>query len=119
MLWEDELSRRSGKRYELVAREYLESIGLVFIAGNIVVNGGEVDLLMQSTVNIDDVLMLGEVCIVEVKGRATKSDWNDEVVSPAKARRWRLAAQHVFWRLEDGEWSIHTLFQVFKAGVGT
>ena len=34
---------------------------------------------MQSTVNIDDVLMLGEVCIVEVKGRATKSDWNDEV----------------------------------------
>ena len=67
MLWEDELSRRVGTQYERLAREYLESIGLVFIASNIVVDGGEVDLLMQSTVNIDEVLMLGEVCIVEVK----------------------------------------------------
>ena len=106
MLCEDELSRKSGNQYELVAREYLESIGVRFIDSNIVGNGGEVDLLMQSAVTIDDVLMVGEVCIVEVKGRAMKSDWNAEVVSPAKARRWRLAAQHVFWRLEDGEWSI-------------
>ena len=78
----------------------------MFIAKNIVVSGGEVDILMQATVDIEDVLMLGEVCVVEVKGRAMNSDWNDEVVSPAKTRRWRLAAEHVFWRLEDGEWTM-------------
>ena len=83
---------------ELLAREYLESIGLVFIAENIVVSGGGSS--MQSTVNIDDVLMLGEICIVEVKGRAKIG--LERGGSP-KTRRWSLAAQHVFWRLEDGD----------------
>ena len=73
---------------------------------NVVVNGGEVDLLMQSSVNINGQLRMGELCIIEVKGRTVKSDWNDEVVSPRKAKRWRLAAQHVLWRLEDGEWNL-------------
>lgn len=77
----------------------------MYIASNIVVQGGEVDLLMQSCVYIEDVLDRGELCIVEVKGRKRESEWNDEVVSPMKARRWALAAQHVMWRLEDGEWS--------------
>ncbi len=75
------------------------------MASNVVVNGGEVDLLMQSEVDIEGELRIGELCIIEVKGRTVKSDWNDEVVSPRKAKRWRVAAQHVLWRLEDGEWN--------------
>lgn len=99
------LSRQLGNQYEGLAKQYLESIGLMYIASNIVVEGGEVDLLMQSSVNIEDVLAVGELCIVEVKGRKQKSEWNNGVVSPTKARRWSLAAQHVMWRLEDGIWT--------------
>ena len=80
----------------------------MYMASNIVVQGGEVDLLMQSSVNIEGVLVVGELCIVEVKGRKRESEWNDEVVSPTKARRWALAAQHVMWRLEEGEWTTHS-----------
>ena len=103
---EDELSREIGNQYERLAQQYFESIGLIFMASNVVVNGGEVDLLMQSEVDIEGELRMGELCIIEVKGRKVKSDWTDEVVSLRKAKRWRLAAQHVLWRLEDGEWSI-------------
>ena len=103
---EDVLSRTLGNQYEKLARSHLESLGLVFIASNIVVNGGEIDLLMQSTVNVGNELCLGEVCIVEVKGRGRFSQWNDEVVSAQKVKRWALAAQYVLWRLEDGEWDV-------------
>ena len=105
-LREGELSRALGNQYEQHAKTHLESLGLVFLASNIVVNGGEIDLLMQSTVNAGEELCLGEVCIVEVKGRGYSSQWSDEVVSAQKAKRWALAAQYVLWRLEDGEWDI-------------
>lgn len=105
-LREGQLSRALGNQYEQLARAHLESLGLVSLATNIVVNGGEIDLLMQSTVNVGEELCLGEVCIVEVKGRGSSSQWNDEVVSAQKAKRWVLAAHYVLWRLEDGEWDI-------------
>ena len=100
------MSRQIGNHYEELARQRLESLGLTCIVSNIVVNGGEVDLLMQSSTNLQNLLWVGELCIVEVKGRQRESEWNDEVVTPTKVRRWRQAAQHVLWRLEDGEWEI-------------
>lgn len=100
------MSRLVGNQYEKQARQYLESVGLLHIASNIVVPGGEIDLLMQSSIQLDDRLVIGELCIVEVKGRNKVSIWNEVVVSARKAQRWRLASQHVLWRLEEGEWSI-------------
>ena len=100
------MSRHIGNKYEELARQFLESLGLVHIASNIVIPGGEIDLLMQSNVDVETQLFVGELCIVEVKGRKKKSEWNENLVSNKKARRWRLAAQHVLWRLEDGEWKI-------------
>ena len=100
------MSKKVGNLYESQARKHLEKLGLVHIASNIVVPGGEVDLLMQSSVQLYDDLLLGELCIVEVKGRNKQSEWNGDLVSTTKAVRWCIAAQHVLWRLEEGEWRI-------------
>ena len=98
------MSRQVGNEYEKQARQHLESLGLLHIASNIVVPGGEVDLLMQSGTHLHDRLFVGELCFVEVKGRNITTSWNDNVVSARKKQRWRLASQHVLWRLEEGEW---------------
>ena len=104
------MSRQTGNQYEVQAKQHLESLGLLHIASNIVVPGGEVDLLMQSAIQLDKHLFVGEICIVEVKGRSKASEWNIDIVSPRKMQRWQLAAQHVLWRLEQGEWCIPLLF---------
>ena len=90
--------------YEIQARQHLEMLGLIHISSNIIVPGGEVDLLMQSSVRIEDRLLVGELCIIEVKGRTKQSEWNTEIMSMRKIRRWQMASKHVLWRVEDGEW---------------
>ena len=100
------MSRHVGNQYELQSKQHLESLGLLHIASNIVVPGGEVDLLMQSTVQLHEYLYFGEVCIVEVKGRKRASEWNVELVSLKKAKRWREAARYVLWKLEEEEWRL-------------
>lgn len=39
--------RAKGANYEAVARHYLEGAGLTFIAANVAVRGGELDLIMR------------------------------------------------------------------------
>ncbi|AGB84258.1 TIGR00252 family protein [Serratia sp. FGI94] len=39
--------RTKGAGYELQARRYLERAGLVFVAANVAVRGGELDLIMR------------------------------------------------------------------------
>ncbi|NIF66896.1 YraN family protein, partial [Burkholderia sp. Cy-647] len=40
-------SKRVGERFEQQARRFLERQGLAFVAANLVVRGGELDLLMR------------------------------------------------------------------------
>ena len=42
------------------------------------------------------------MCIVEVKGRRRTSEWNMDVVSPQKLRRWNRAAYALLVEFEDG-----------------
>lgn len=96
------MSRESGNCFERLARLELEKLGLVYLDQNVYLEGGEVDLLMQSTKNIDQSVSIGEVCIVEVKGRSTRTEWNDVVVSPSKQRRWSRASL-ALWEQFDSQ----------------
>ena len=60
---------KTGNQYENQTKQYLESLGFLHIASNIVVRGGEVDLLMQSSVQLSNDVFTGELCIVSAKGR--------------------------------------------------
>ena len=96
------MSRENGNRYETEARKYFESQGFSFIAANVYVDGGEIDLVVQATDAISGCVEIGEVCIVEVKGRRRTSEWNMDVVSPQKLRRWNRAAYALLVEFEDG-----------------
>lgn len=96
------MSRESGNCFELLARVELEKLGLVFLDQNVYLEGGEIDLLMQASRNIDQSVSLGEICIIEVKGRSTRTEWNDLVVSPSKHRRWSRAAL-ALWEQFDSQ----------------
>ncbi|QIZ52726.1 YraN family protein [Dickeya zeae] len=39
--------RNTGDRYEQLARRHLERAGLIFVAANVTVRGGELDLIMR------------------------------------------------------------------------
>ena len=97
------MSRKKGFTFEAIAQRCLEANGLIHIASNLIVEGGEIDLLMQASTSIHDHVDTGEVCIVEVKGRSTISDWNSETVSMQKSLRWRRAAEYIWWRIEVGD----------------
>ena len=96
------MSRQVGNRYEAEAWKYLEAQGFSFIAANVYVDGGEIDLVVQATNLIRGCVDVGEVCIVEVKGRRRISEWNIDVVSPEKLRRWSRAAYALVLEFETG-----------------
>ena len=95
------MSREKGFEFEAVANRLLKTKGLIHIASNIVVEGGEIDLLMQASTSIPGVVERGEICIVEVKGRNRPPDWNCEMVTIQKSLRWRHASEIVWWRIES------------------
>lgn len=97
------MSRRLGDGYEQLVCEQLNELGLVLLAKNVYVEGGEIDLLMQASSEITPHVEVGEICIVEVKGRQSISDWNQNVVSITKKRRWQSSAIQVIWMIEDRE----------------
>ncbi|TKI06929.1 YraN family protein [Martelella alba] len=87
------LSRRqSGALAEAHARRYLEQAGLRFVAANMQVRGGEIDLIMQ-----DDCAWV----FVEVRYRRN-GDFGDaaESITPRKQRRLLRAA--AIWLLRQG-----------------
>lgn len=96
------MSREKGFEFEAVANQLLTAKGLIHIASNIVVEGGEIDLLMQASTSILGMVDRGEICIVEVKGRKSLSDWNSEMVSIHKSLRWKKASEIVWWHIESG-----------------
>ena len=81
----DKLSRRqTGARAEYRARCYLEAAGLRFIAANMRVRGGEIDLIMQDQ---------HTWVFVEVRYRRDDAFGNAaESVTPRKQHRLLLAA---------------------------
>jgi len=97
------MSRRLGDGYEQLVCEQLNELGLVLLAKNVYVEGGEIDLLMQASSAIIPHVEVGEICIVEVKGRQSISEWNETVVSATKKRRWQSSALQVIWMIEDRE----------------
>ena len=40
-------SRAVGTNYEILARNYLERVGLVFVAANVTLRCGEIDLIIE------------------------------------------------------------------------
>lgn len=97
------MSRRLGDGYEQLVCEQLNELGLVLLAKNVYVEGGEIDLLMQASSAMTPHVEAGEICIVEVKGRQSISEWNETVVSETKKRRWQSSALQVIWMIEDRE----------------
>lgn len=96
------MSRQVGNRYEDDARRYLETLGFSFIAANIYLEGGEIDLVVQATLSIQGCVDIGEVCIVEVKGRRRMSEWNTDLISSHKRKRWGTAALALVCEFDDG-----------------
>ena len=96
------MSRQDGHLYETEAWKFFQAQGFSFIAANIYLKGGEIDLVVQANDFIPGCVEIGEVCIVEVKGRRRKTGWNVDVVSPQKLQRWSKAAYALVLEFEDG-----------------
>lgn len=92
------MMRQRGATYERKARRYLESQGLSFIAANVSVRGGEIDLIMAHR---------SVTVFVEVRYRASDAFGNAAAsVNPAKQKRLLHAAK--VWLNAKGE-SVETV----------
>lgn len=92
------MTRQRGADYEKKARRFLESQGLTFIAANVAVRGGEIDLIMAH----------GDVIVfVEVRYRVNDAFGNAAAsVTPAKQKRLLHTAK--VWLNAKGE-SVETV----------
>lgn len=87
------LSRRaSGAGYELQARHHLERAGLVFVAANVTVRGGELDLIMRD----------GQTWVfVEVRYRRN-ADFGGAAASVTYRKQQRLLHAAAVWLAARG-----------------
>lgn len=92
------MMRQRGAIYEKKARRYLESQGLTFIAANVSVRGGEIDLIMaQGSVTV----------FIEVRYRANDA-FGSAAASVTPAKQKRLLHTAKVWLNAKGE-SIETV----------
>jgi len=78
---------RAGQRSEVIAREYLESQGLSYLASNVRYPFGELDLIMREQTNI---------IFVEVKYRRTKQ-YGGAIQSLSHKQAQRLQSAATAW----------------------
>ncbi|WP_442857169.1 YraN family protein [Burkholderia sp. TSV86] len=86
--------RAIGAAFERRAQRYLEHAGLVLVARNVTVRGGEIDLVMRE--------QDGTLVFVEVRAR-TSSRYGGAAASIGPRKRQRIAfAAHMFWAKSGG-----------------
>ncbi|AOK28429.1 hypothetical protein WS67_11050 [Burkholderia singularis] len=87
-------TRAIGAAFETRAQRYLEHAGLVLVARNVTVRGGEIDLVMRE--------QDGTLVFVEVRAR-TSGRYGGAAASIGARKRQRIAlAAHVFWAKSGG-----------------
>ncbi|MFI8418631.1 YraN family protein [Serratia sp. NPDC078593] len=84
--------RAKGAGYELQARHYLERAGLIFVAANVAVRGGELDLIMR-----DDQIWV----FVEVRYRRSAA-YGDAAASVNYRKQQRLLHAAAVWLAARG-----------------
>ncbi len=87
-------SKRVGAVFELRARRFLERERLVFVAGNVTVRGGEIDLVMRERD--------GTLVFVEVRARASGRYGGAAASIDARKRRRILLAAQTIWARAGG-----------------
>ncbi|AIR69619.1 hypothetical protein NM75_08670 [Dickeya fangzhongdai] len=87
------LNRRiTGDRYEQLARRHLERAGLIFVAANVTVRGGELDLIMRDG---------GTWVFVEVRYRRN-SDFGGAAASVTRQKQQSLLRAAAVWLSRQG-----------------
>ncbi|NAT76419.1 YraN family protein [Dickeya dadantii] len=87
------LNRRiTGGRYEQLARRHLERAGLIFVAANVTVRGGELDLIMRDG---------GTWVFVEVRYRRN-SDFGGAAASITRQKQQSLLRAAAVWLSRQG-----------------
>lgn len=101
-------SRRVGAAFEQRARRFLERERLVFVAANVTVRGGEIDLVMRDRD--------GTLVFVEVRARASgRYGGAAASIGMRKRRRILLAAQTI-WARAGGDSACRFDVVAFEAG---
>ncbi len=85
-------SRAVGTNYEILARNYLERVGLVFVAANVTLRCGEIDLIMRDHQTW---------VFVEVRFRR-RATFGDAATSVTYAKRKRLLQTAAVWLARYG-----------------
>lgn len=86
-------SRNIGAYYETLARRYLERAGLTFIDANVILQHGELDLIMRER----DILVF-----VEVRYRQN-ANFGDALTSITISKRQKLLRTAALWLLKRGQ----------------
>ncbi|WJV64624.1 YraN family protein [Pectobacteriaceae bacterium CE70] len=84
--------RATGTQFEQQARRYLEHAGLVFVAANVTLRGGELDLIMQDRQTL---------VFVEVRYRRN-ADFGDAAASVTWRKQRRLLHAAAVWLSRQG-----------------
>ncbi|MEI7376743.1 YraN family protein [Dickeya chrysanthemi] len=84
--------RITGDRYENLARRHLERAGLVFVASNVTVRGGELDLIMRD----GDILVF-----IEVRYRRNH-DFGGAAASVTRQKQRALLHAAAVWLARQG-----------------
>ncbi|MFP1770493.1 YraN family protein [Lonsdalea quercina] len=91
-------TRETGNDYERQARSYLERAGLTFVAGNVALRGGELDLIMRD----------GPIWVfVEVRYRRN-ADFGGAAASVTRRKQQRLLQAAAVWLSRQGGGFEHT-----------
>lgn len=90
-------STRQGRNAEQEARRFLESSGLIFIAGNYHAPGGELDLIMQDGVTL---------VFVEVRLRHI-SRFGDAIESITRKKQARITMTAAYYLQQYPQWADH------------
>jgi putative endonuclease len=101
-------SRRVGAAFEQRARRFLERERLAFVAGNVTVRGGEIDLVMRERD--------GTLVFVEVRARASGRYGGAAASIGARKRRRILFAAQAIWARAGGDSACRFDVIAFEAG---
>ncbi|URV25083.1 YraN family protein [Burkholderia gladioli] len=101
-------SKRVGERFEQQARRFLERQGLAFVAANLVVRGGELDLLMRERD--------GSLVFVEVRARRQARHGGALASIGLHKRRRLVQAARLVWARFGGHCACRFDVIAFEAG---
>lgn len=96
------MSREIGNRYEDLASEWVLAQGWEIIERNWCCGQGELDIVAQA-MSSSPMALLGEVIVIEVKGRHHSSGWTDSLISNRKKRALRVSCIEWLNKVENGE----------------